>query len=331
MTNKIKKILEDGVNKGDFPGGQFCLIEEGKITCDFVGFKVLYPNKEETSNNTVYDVASLSKVVSTNTLVFKLIEEKKLSLKTKVKDILPKYKHNSTIEELLLHTSGLRPIIANNDKVKTKEDLITQIYNEELVYEPFSKISYSDTGFMLLAFIVEKINDMTLHEAANKVFIKPLNMTQTTYNPKNNETATTEFDDSIGKYVNGFVHDERARLLNGLAGHAGLFSTASDLAKFIYSFLYDEKIISNENKELIFNTTFERPSLSGDSILTRTYGFDKYNYKDIISHTGFTGCNMFIDNNNKIGFVLLTNAVHPKRELNKIFNYRREIYKLFYD
>lgn len=331
MINKIKSILQEGVNKNEFPGGQFCLVEDGRIDCDFVGYKVIYPDKKTTSNETVYDVASLSKVVSTNTLIFKLIEEGKVTLKTKVKDILKDYRHETKLEELLLHTSGLRPIIANNDQVKSKEDLIKQIYNEELIYEPFTKIAYSDTGFMLLAFIIEKLFEMPLDEVANKVFIKPLNMTKTTYKPNKNETATTEFDVSLNDYVNGFVHDERSRLLNGLSGHAGLFSTATDLSKFIYSFLYDEKVISDENKKIIFDTNFERPSLSGESVLTRTYGFDKYNYKEIISHTGFTGCNMFIDNNNKRGFVLLTNAVHPKRELNKIFSYRRKIYQLFYE
>lgn len=329
MINKIKDILQIGVNKGDFPGGQFCLIEDGKIQCSFVGYKVLYPKKEVTSKDTVYDVASLSKVVSTNTIIFKLIEEGKLTLTTKVSDILPRYRHQTTIEELLLHTSGLRPLISNNDKVKTKEDLINQIYAEELMYEPYTKIGYSDTGFMLLAFIAETLYAKSLDEIAEEVFIKPLNMTQTTYKPKKDITATTEYDQSLDAYVNGFVHDERARLLNGLSGHAGLFSTASDLAKFMYSFLYDEKTVSNTNKELIYNKTYENVSLK-DNMIKRSYGFDKYLNDNLISHTGFTGCNMWIDKFNKRAFVLLTNAVHPKRELNKIFSYRKEIYDLFY-
>ena len=98
-------------------------------------------------------------------------------------------------------------------------------------------------------------------------------MYHTTYKPNPLETATTEFDKSLNAYVNGFVHDERARLLEGLSGHAGLFSTAADLAKFIYSFLYDEKIMSNENKKLIYETVFERQSLL-DNKIVRTYGFD---------------------------------------------------------
>lgn len=330
MISKIKDILLEGVELGDFPGGQFCLIENNEIKCDFVGYKSLYPTKHNTSNEIVYDVASLTKVVSTNTLIFKLIEEGKINLETKVKDILPRYKHDSTIEEMLLHTSGLRPLIKNHSKVKTKEDLINEIYSEELIYSPFTKIVYSDTGFMLLGFIVEKISNKSLDKYAEDVFIKPLNMNSTTYHPNSNNTATTEYDESLDDYVNGFVHDERARLLNGLSGHAGLFSTAKDLAKFIYNFLNDEKIISNKNKELIFNTNFSKLSLN-DNQLIRTYGFEKYNLdEELIGHTGFTGCNMWIDKVNKRGFVLLTNAVHPKRELNKIFGYRRKIFELFY-
>lgn len=330
MIEKVKEILLDGVKKEEFPGGQFCLIENNEIKCDFVGYKSLYPTKLNTSDEVLYDIASLSKVVSTNTLIFKLIEEGKLTLKTKVKNILPKYKHESTIEEMLFHTSGLRPLIKNHATVKTKKELVDAIYSEELIYPPYTKIAYSDTGFMLLGFIIEKLSEKSLDMYAEEVFIKPLNMTNTTYKPNKETTATTEFDKELNKYVNGFVHDERSRILNGLSGHAGLFSTAKDLAKFINSFLNDEKIISKENKELIFQTDFTKLSLN-DNQLIRTYGFEKYNLgHELIGHTGFTGCNMWIDNNNKRGFVLLTNAIHPKRELNKIFGYRRKIFELYY-
>lgn len=330
MINKIKEILNEGVIKGDFPGGQFCLIEDGKVSCDYVGYKVLYPEKIATNEKVVYDVASLSKVVSTTTLIFNLIDNNKLTLDTKVKDILPKYKHETKVKELLLHTSGLRPIIANNDKVKTKEDLINQIYNEELIYEPYTKIAYSDTGFMLLGFIIEKLNNMSIDKVAEKIFIKPLNMEQTTYNPTEKQTATTEYDKTLNDYVNGFVHDERSRLLKGLSGHAGLFSTAKDLSKFMYSFLYDEKVMSNKSKNLIYETIYNKPSLNNNELI-RTYGFEKFDKNNyFITHTGFTGCNMWIDNKNKRAFVLLTNAVHPKREENKIFDYRKAIYNLFY-
>lgn len=330
MIKKIKEILLEGVEKEDFPGGQFCLIENDVIKCDFVGYKSLYPTKQPTSNEVIYDVASLTKVVSTNTLIFKLIEDGKIELETKVKNILPNFKHESTIEEMLLHTSGLRPLIKNHGSVKTKKSLIDEIYSEELIYPPYTKIVYSDTGFMLLGFIIEKVSGKSLDKFAEEVFIKPLKMDKTTYSPNSNVTATTEFDKSLQTYVNGFVHDERSRLLNGLSGHAGLFSTAEDLAKFINSFLNDEKIIKNKNKELIFSTIFSKPNLN-DIQLIRTYGFEKYNInEELIGHTGFTGCNMWIDKKNKRGFVLLTNAVHPKRELNKIFAYRRKIFELYY-
>ncbi|WP_162140166.1 serine hydrolase domain-containing protein [Haploplasma axanthum] len=332
MFNKIKDILNDGIENGDFPGGNFCLIENNRIKCAYLGYKKIVPKKEKLVSNEIYDIASLSKIIVTTTLIFRLIERNMITLKTQVKDILKEYLHDTTILELLLHTSGLAPVVQNSYEIKTKEELINQIYCEKMTYEPFSKIVYSDTGYILLGFIIERVVGDTIDKIAEKEIFVPLKMTKTSYFPIKELCAPTELvEDTL---LQGIVHDERGRILGGLSGHAGVFSTAEDISKYILSILNDDLVMSNKNKELIFDTTLISKNMQ-DEIVSRTLGYQKFSflpehYNDLITHTGFTGCNMWIDRNEKRGFVLLTNAIHPKRENNNIFKYRMKILNLFY-
>lgn len=337
MFEKIKEIIKLGVEEKAFPGGHFCLIENDLIKCNYYGNKQTNPVIIPLAGDEIYDIASLSKVISTTTLIIKLIENNKLEYNTKVKDILPNYfSEETTILNLLNHNSGLNPLIKNASLVSNKKEVIDQIYQERFVYEPETKIVYSDTGYMLLGFIIEKMYDMPINEAADKYIFKPLEMHDTSYRPDLLRAVPTEYrDDKLYKgYAKGVVHDERAYLLNGLSGHAGLFSTAKDIAKFIMSFLNDDKIFNNQTKALIFKTNYYSKDLN-DNDIVRTIGYQKFiTFKEtndyIITHTGFTGCNMWIDKKNKRGFVLLTNGVHPNRKDNNVFPFRNEIFKLYY-
>lgn len=329
---KIESILKDAVNSGDVPGLQYCLIENGEVNCGFYGYNSLYPSKTLLKGDEVYDIASLSKIISTTTITLKLIEEGLITLETKIKSILPNYfDYNTNVFELLTHQSGLPAIVSNSSKIFDKETLIKQIYNERFVYEPKSKIVYSDVGFKVLGFFIEKVKNDSLDEIAKELIFEKIGMNDTTYKPNYYRSVVTEFrDDKLIKgYVKGFVHDERSYLLEGLSGHAGVFSTASDISKYIYSVLYDEQIFNDETKKQIFNTTIIKNDL------TRSLGYQKFTTRSftndyLITHTGFTGCNMWIDNKNKRGFVLLSNAIHPSRNENKIFSYREKILDIFY-
>lgn len=337
MIKKIKEKLINGIGT-DFPGAHFCFIDGQKITCDFVGYKELEPNKVELIGNEIYDIASISKIISTTSIILKLIEQNKLSYYTKVQDILPQYKHKeTTIEMLLTHTSGLPAMIDNGYKIIDKDELIKGIYNQELIYEPNQKIVYSDVGFILLGFIIEKVMNNSIDKVAEQLIFTPLMMNDTSYNPEISRCAPTEFrDDKLFKGLHrGVVHDERSYILNGKSGHAGVFSTSYDISLYIRSILNDEILFNDKTKEKIFSTIIEREDMNGKN-LTRTIGFNKYenmpeNLNNLIYHTGFTGCNFWIDIKNKQGFVLLSNAVHPYREMNKIFRYRDDILELFYN
>lgn len=337
MINKITKIITKGVEKGDFPGANFCFINNNKIDCQYIGYKQIYPNKVKLVGDEIYDIASLSKIISTTTIIFKLIEKKLIKLQRKVKDILPDYIYDqTTIGDLLLHRSGLPAMIKDAYKIKSKEELIRKIYEEKLVYKPRTKIVYSDVGYILLGFIIENVTSENIDKIANELIFKPLNMKNTTYKPIKEKSVPTEYrDDFLYRgLLRGIVHDERSFLLNGLSGHAGLFSSAYDIANYIHSFIYDNKLFNDKTKQLILKTNISLYDLE-NNLHVRTYGFNKFSNKPetnnfLIHHTGFTGCNLWIDFKNKRGFVLLTNSIHPKREYNKIFSYRQEIIKLFY-
>lgn len=337
MIDKIKKIIIEGVEKQAFPGGQFCLFENGNINCDYYGYKEIVPNKILLIGNEVYDIASLSKIISTTTIIFKMIENNLLNLNTKIVDVLPRFQlENTTISDLLTHSSGLPAMIKNARSIKSKETLINDIYEVKLVYEPNTKIVYSDLGFIILGLVIENIMKKPLNEVAEELLFKPLKMTNTTYRPSIELSVPTEIREGeiFNGLLRGVVHDEVSYLMEGISGHAGVFSNAYDIALYIKSVLSDELVFSQETKKTIFETNIFKEDLNKDK-LVRTFGFNKYLNKpnelnNLIFHTGFTGCNLWIDNKTKRGFVLLSNAVHPKRELNKIFSYREKILSLFY-
>ena len=168
---------------------------------------------------------------------------------------------------------------------------------------------------------------MPINEAAEQVIFKKLKMTDTSYRPDTNRAAPTEKreDEVYTGYLKGLVHDEKSFAMNGLSGHAGLFSTAYDIGLFIQSILQGKFVLKQETVNEMFKTRIIAEGRYG--LTNRALGWEKPTDDNdkIIMHTGFTGCNMWIDLNLGLGFVLLTNAVHPKRENNNVFPYRRKI------
>jgi len=338
MYQKIKELLEPAVKENFFPGASWCVVHgNGDVFCDYVGYKSLEPEKVLNQGNEIYDVASLTKVISTTTMVMKLIENNLLSLDTEVQKILPRFKHQGiTIYHLLTHCSGLPADISRASKLKDKEEVLDRIFSMDLIYMTGEHIVYSDIGFILLGLIIEKITKLSLNDYASLMIFKPLGMKDTSYHPNKERCAPTEQrdDDVYQGMLQGLVHDEKSFALGGEAGHAGLFSTPKDISKFILSILQDKFILSRKMTHELFTLRETKTNLKGD-ILTRALGWDKpqkggsagdlISMEDSIIHTGFTGCNMFIDLKHQIGFVLLSNAVHPKRDKNQIIQFRNQI------
>lgn len=342
MIKKIKTILEIGAREKHFPGGSFCIIKDGNIICDTVGV-TNYETNELVTKETIYDIASLSKVVSTTTMLMKLIEENKLSLDTKIKNILPLFRHEDiTVYDLMIHASGLPADITRAAKLKSKEEVIEKIYEANPIYEKHSKVVYSDIGFMLLGLVIEKVTNKPINDYAHEVVFSKLQMNDTSYRPQKEKVAPTEYreDDVYQGFLQGLVHDEKSFAMKGLSGHAGVFSTAYDLAKFIKHLLEEKFVLTKESIDKLYQNQIKYIDDNGNELnralgwqkaFKNSYFGDDCDFENTIGHTGFTGCNMIINKKAKVGFVLLTNAVHPKRNLNQVFSYRRQIAKVIND
>lgn len=340
----LNKLLSEAVEKNIFPGCTYALECSSGSHVDVLGKKSLYP-VEDNDIDTLYDMASCSKVISTTTCIIKLMEQGKLRLFDSVNKYLPRFKHeNILIWDLITHTSGLPAGVSGVTKIKSREEALDKIYALETTYEKNAKIVYSDIGFILLGFIVEAISGMSLAEYAKVNVFDPLEMYSTGYNPceenKDNlkRCAPTEErnDDIVKGMVRGHVHDEMAYILGGVAGHAGLFSCAKDVSHFIQMILnngvYNNKrILSKASINLLFTPQVVEPKGIALTLNTRGIGWivqgdycsaGDLASKETILHTGFTGTNIFIDRVNKVGFSLLSNRVHPTRKNVSLIPYR---------
>ncbi|MFP4178023.1 MAG: serine hydrolase domain-containing protein [Acholeplasmataceae bacterium] len=329
----MKSILEQGVRRRHFPGAGYAIVKKEKITTGHVGFRQTYGKTIEANGHELYDVASLTKVVVTTTLIMQLIDEKRLSLDTRIPAVIPSFRHEEvTVEQLLTHTSGLPADIPRAATLKDREDVLLRVFASEIVH-PGRPIVYSDIGFILLGLVIERILNIGLDRAAQRRIFQPLGMVNSTFNPDPTDAAPTEYrhDDVYHGLLKGLVHDEKAYALGGVAGHAGLFTTPYDLGLFIRAILEKRFVLSKKPLDALFVPRVA----SLDQKKIRAYGWDKPTlsssagteapFAETILHTGFTGCNMWIDRKNDLGFVLLSNAVHPERTCNGIAPYRRRL------
>ncbi|NLM63310.1 MAG: serine hydrolase [Mollicutes bacterium] len=327
LVEKIKKKMLEGIKEKVFPGAVYAIIYKEKIlTIEAVGNKSLYPKKEVNTIDTIYDLASFTKVIVTNTLISKLYEEKRINLMDKVKKYIPEFKHDDiTIFDLLTHSSGL-PAFVNWEGIKTKEEYINLIFKVDKEVFRHTKVIYSDIGFILLGILIEKVTGETLDELAQKEIFEKLGMDNTMFNPIDKKRcAPTEKEGDI--YIKGVVHDKKARLFNGVAGHAGLFSTIFDVMNFALMVKNDGKFGGKQfiSKKII--DLWYKPFFKDDDGRFRTLGgwlygptsqvCDKISKKALFQQ-GFTGSRMIIDKENDLIIIMLTNRVHPTRENKKL-------------
>ena len=338
MNKEINSLIHEALIDGAFPGACLCIVNKGKVYLESYGLKAKYPKEEQNELNTIYDMASCSKVISTTTSILILLEMGKLRLYEPVCNILPEFNlKNVTVWDLLTHTSGLIPGLPGAHKM-TKEQIYDNIMKLEPTYEKNTKIVYSDLNFMLLGLIVEKISKMPLNEFSKKYIFDPLEMYDTGYNPKDIQRCAPTED--RGEYIDrGYVHDEVAHIFEGVCGHAGLFSTVEDVSHFIQMVLNDgiyngKKILSKQTIDLMFTPQVEDKNGISLNNEKRSVGWIVKgcypNSGDLASpntimHTGFTGTNIVIDRDNKTGFSLLTNRVHPSRATNKVISFRSRL------
>jgi beta-N-acetylhexosaminidase len=341
-------VIEKAIAEKAFPGATLAIGYKGNVSVHAFG-KLSYDAKAAATNsNTMYDIASLTKVVATTTLVAKLAEGDfavPLDLDAKIERYLPEWaggpnaewRHKVTVRHLLTHTSGLPAFKEYWRTSKSKAETLGRIFAEPLEYEPGTKEIYSDLGIILVAQIIERLTGRTLDDLAKSTIFSPLGMKDTMYRPPKKlwpQIAPTEIDNQLRhRLVQGEVHDENAFAIGGVSGHAGVFSTAPDLAAFCQMLLNGGVYAHQRILRRATIAQFTAPQqLSGGA---RTLGWavptdggssGHYFSAHSFGHTGFTGTSIWIDPDRQLFVVLLTNRVHPTRENTKIQKVRVELH-----
>jgi beta-glucosidase-like glycosyl hydrolase/CubicO group peptidase (beta-lactamase class C family) len=333
-------VIEKAVAEKAFPGATLAVGYRGKVSVRAFG-KLSYDAKAAATNpNTMYDIASLTKVVATTTLVAKLAEGDfavPLDLDAKVERYLPEWaggpnaewRHRVTVRHLLTHTSGLPAFKEYWRTSKGKQDTLAKIFAEPLEYEPGTKEIYSDLGIILMAEIIERLTGRTLDDLAKSYIFSPLGMKDSMYRPSKKlwpQIAPTEIDNNLRhRLVQGEVHDENAFAIGGVSGHAGVFSTSPDLSAFGQMLLNGGVYAHQRILRRATIAQFTTPQQLSNG--TRTLGWavpteggssGHYFSAHSFGHTGFTGTSIWIDPDRQLFVVLLTNRVHPTRENTKI-------------
>jgi CubicO group peptidase (beta-lactamase class C family) len=331
---EIDRAVEAALGEGKMPGCVVCLGRRGKIALlKAYGQRRLEPNQEKMTTDTVFDLASLTKPIATATSAMILVEQGKLKLDAPVASYLPAFAANGkeavTVEQLLLHTSGLIPDNAIGDYQDGPAKAIQRVLALNPQTTPGEQFAYSDMGFVVLAELVAKVSGQNVHQFSQEHIFQPLGMKETMYLPNDvlrQRAAPTE--QRNGQWMQGEVHDPRAYKLGGIAGHAGLFSTASDLALFASAMLGRG---SYENVQLMNEATWQEMTTprkvtsrlrnGGTSTGLRGLGWDmRTGYSSnrgegmsdaAFGHGGFTGTGLWIDPERDLFVIFLSNRVHP--------------------
>jgi CubicO group peptidase (beta-lactamase class C family) len=354
-------MLSGRIEAGDFPSAVYVVAEHGHpIFWDALGDAVREPETHAASLETIYDLASLTKPLVTGFLCARLVQLGELRLDSPTANYLTEFdrpdKHLITVRQLLTHTSGLpawRPlyIIANGEK----DGAIAAIASQPLAYEPGERVVYSDLGFIVLGFLLQRLTGMQFDPLARRDIFTPLHLRRTFFNPAldmRTEVAACEWgnsyerdmcgrDSALSTYSNwrtgniwGEVHDGNAHFLGGAAGHAGLFSTAGETLRLANQFIGGlSEVLSKETCELFRENMTkglnEARSFAWQLAATKDSTAGPSLPPDAFGHTGFTGTSCWIDAASERVYILLTNRTHgrtfPFANINQV---RREFHTL---
>jgi CubicO group peptidase (beta-lactamase class C family) len=354
-------MLRSRIDAGDFPSAVYIVAEHGRvILSDALGNSVREPESHTASLETIYDLASLTKPLVTGLLCARLVQSGALSLDSPVADYLLEFdrpdKQLITVRQLLTHTSGLPAwralyILTQGDKDGT----IGTIAREPLIYKPGERVVYSDLGFIVLGFLVQRLTETELDGLAPRDIFEPLHLRRTFFSPNRAmqteiaacesgnayEREMCERDIELPTYggwrtgvIWGEVHDGNAHFLGGAGGHAGLFSTVGETLRLANQFVGGlSELLSRETCELF------RQNMTANLNEARSFAWQLAATKDstagpslppdAFGHTGFTGTSCWIDAEAERAYILLTNRTHaralPFANINQV---RREFHSL---
>lgn len=321
----IDAILKAAVEEKAPPGAVVIIGHNGKVVYrKAFGYRSLEPRQEPMTIDTVFDMASLTKCLATATSLTRMLELGQIRLNEPVSKYLPEFAQNGkqdiSIRQLVTHYSGLAPDLDLKQPWQGYDTGIKMAMEEPPENPPGTRFVYSDINYIVLGEVIHKLSGMPLDKYAAVHIYQPLKMTHTTFNPPaswRSKIAATEYDEN-GVMLKGIVHDPTARRMGGVAGHAGLFSTADDVAKFAQAMLNGGKPILSALSVEKMATPQQPPvgaSLRGigwdiDSPFASNRGelFPVGSY----GHTGFTGTSLWIDPVTDTYVIILGNGVHPR-------------------
>jgi CubicO group peptidase (beta-lactamase class C family) len=322
----IDRVIERGIAAGGYPGAAVVVGRKGATVWE-KGFGRLGWTSEAGSvvaDRTIYDLASLTKVVGTTTAVMLLFDEGKIRLEDPVSRYIPEFngggKESVTIRQLLEHRSGLP---AGRDLWRiahSPEEARAAVISTPLFARPGQYFEYSDLGADMLGFVVEVVTGTKLDLFLDERVFAPLGMTDTRFRPDaslRGRIAPTEITPPRGYPLRGEVHDENAYALGGVAGHAGIFSTASDLSVFAQMLLNGgsyggHRIVADSTVRLFTRRSAGTRALGWDTCAGQ-YGCGTYMGRNAYGHTGYTGTSLWIDPDREMFVILLTNRVHAAK------------------
>lgn len=353
----IDDVISRGISDHSFPGAQVLIGNERDILYEKSYGNFTYDDfSRVVTNDCMFDLASVTKVVATTSAIMKLYDEKKISLTDRVAYYIPEFGNNwkgdITVLNLLVHNSGLVAFVPFYKTYSSKEEVLNAIYNIGLDYPTGSKTIYSDLNAVLLGLIVEKITGMKLDEYCRLEIFEPLGMKSTMFAPDSeykDRILPTEVDNYWRhRALQGEVHDETTAILGGVSGNAGLFSNAGDLYKFMRMMLNKGSFYNTEEarEETEFNpdvvSLFVKRYDDAGYQNSRALGWDtkpiqksstripcgELFSENCFGHTGYTGTSVWCDTDRKLIVILLTNRVYPSRNNSEIRNIRPEIHNL---
>ena len=341
MFEEALELINSGVGSA-FPCAAVAVGMEHKVLArGFFGQKQIKPSVLNITEDTLFDLASLSKLVATTMVALKFIENGKLSYDDNIGKFLD-YTGNFAdckIHNLMTHTSGLPAGLPLFNISHENDDVLRTILGAERCCKTGEDVCYSCMGYIVLQRILENIENKSLDKLAEKYVFEPLGMKSTCYNPSMNKTsiAATELYPHSGEWAKGHVHDENAYFLGGVAGNAGVFSTLDDMIAF--AGMCSSKGVTESGEIYLPKEIFDLAiyNYTPDKTESRGLGFQikgiqsspagKLLSKGSYGHTGFTGTSLYIDYETGLWGLLLTNAVHYGREnRDEYFALRRKFY-----
>lgn len=352
VDRRIDSIVNRAIAAKAMPGCQIVVMHRGRVVLDRCYGRQTYDNASApVTPATVYDLASLTKVTATTLAVMKLVDQNKVSLNDKLSRHLPYLKGTDkeriTVKQALSHCAGLKAYDALWQQASDRDSILQLIAESPL--NPDAGMVYSDFGFMLLGDMVEQISGQTLDTFVMENFYEPMGLFSTTFRPVENGIALTSIapteQDSMRGLICGEVHDPNAAAMGGVSGHAGLFSNAREVALLMQMLLNGgeldgERYLKEKTVKTFTSRHFER---QGNR---RALGFDKQLFppstnaqvcpqasQNSYGHTGFTGTMLWVEPDEDLIYVFLSNRVHPSSSPNKLaqMNIRTDIQSCIYN